>query len=51
MFMFDVQLKHVKEGRKEDNEVGEVQVGRNKGLDSRSIPVASSPVHGARLRT
>ena len=36
---------------KEDIEVGEVQVGRSKGLDSWSIPVASSPIHEARLCT
>jgi hypothetical protein len=49
MCMFDVQLKHMKEGGKEGNEVGEAQVGRSKGPDSRSIPIASSPFHKARL--
>jgi hypothetical protein len=34
MFMFGVQLKRLKEGGQEDNEDGEVQVGRRKGSDS-----------------
>lgn len=42
MFMFDGQLKHIKEGGQGDNEDGEVQVGRRKGSESQSIPITSS---------
>ena len=50
MFMFGVQLKRLKEGGQEDNEDGEVQVGRRKGSDRQSIPLLLL-LHKARLLT